>query len=133
MIDNIKEEALCNVKIEKGVLDAKCLPSYWVPLFKDFPASLPDMQFLVNKLNEPRVFKNNCTKDENWRECACDKGQKLPNHGFFIRTSSLIPIYEPVPIFSVSSYRPCFLDIIIPASYHIEDRLIHTENLVPWE
>lgn len=43
MIDKIKGGALCRVKIENGVVDAKCLPSYWLRLFKKFPASLPDM------------------------------------------------------------------------------------------
>ena len=34
MLDNIKEGALCRVKIEKGAVVTKCLNSYWLRLFK---------------------------------------------------------------------------------------------------
>ena len=64
---------------------------------------------------------HHCREDEDWRDCACDKGFKIPEHGMFIQSGNWFPIREKVPIFSPGSVPECFLDIVYPS-----DMFFHT-------
>lgn len=82
-------------------------------------------------LDEPRVLKNPCKPDEDWRNCACDQHFIKPNHGFFILPDTWMPIYEHVPIFSPGVISDCFVDILMPSYLHLEWK--PSKALVSWK
>ncbi len=53
-------------------------------LFNRIVDRLPDMMFIVNLLDEPRVFKNNCSDKVDWRICACGENYTYNGHGLFL-------------------------------------------------
>ena len=121
----------CLVVIKNREVVSKCLFAGWQCFIKSIAWHLPDMIFVVNLYDEPRVFKNHCTKEEDWRECACDKDYERPDHGLFIKPGNWKPIYESVPVFSPGSISSCFSDIIIPSHLHMSTPLI--ESPIPWK
>ena len=115
--------------------------------FDKLAPELPDLEFVWNMLDEPRVFKNFCANFTNWHTCACDKkfSDNLP-HGFLLRepVSSHVmtkdnkwtPTNELMPIFSAGTITDCFNDILIPSHLHMSSDYVSNQpsfRHIKWE
>eukprot|EP01069_Polyplicarium_translucidae_P008805 Polyplicarium_translucidae@DN3258_c0_g1_i1.p3 len=128
--------------------------------FMGFADFVPDMKFVVNLLDEPRVARNNCFHDAYergdpflLRNCEDTEGlhgkrlntttfmsdsckevtaEHKDSHGFFVSasTASFTRPSHPIPIFSVSKVEGCFDDILVPWTYHY--RAPRFRWLPPW-
>lgn len=85
----------CRITIKNKELYDDCFQGGWgwICFFKSIAQFLPDMTFILNLQDEARVLKNNCTENEDWRECACDKDQPREAHGIFVKPGIWRPIY----------------------------------------
>lgn len=65
----------CTVIIKNHTFkENNCLLRSQQCLFATIAGQLPDIEFVVNKLDEPRVFKHTCQVGQKWTDCACDEG-----------------------------------------------------------
>lgn len=108
-----------------------------------FAEFLPDMKIYLNLLDEPRVLRIapkqrmgllNIKYNESLKRFTTEVGtniiplmkqvcdlepEKLENHGFFLGANSFSTTSVLVPIFSSTSIRACFSDILIPSHYFL--------------
>ena len=89
------------------------------------------MEFPINSLDVPRVLKNNCKPEDDWKKCSCDKDFSIPSHGFFLKPCTWKPIYEKVPLFSFGTLPQCFSDMLIPSPSHLKG--LKAFQTPPWE
>ena len=107
------------------------------PKYKQFFINLapylPDMEFVVNLNDEPRVLKRQeCRAEKDWVKCSCDKDYEVPAHGAFLKPCIWKAIYEKAPIFSAAVLPECFADILVPSNFHIRHEYFKIKDLVPW-
>ena len=125
----------CLVTIHNHKIKSKCLPNDLKCFFKPVALTLPDMEFVINLADEPRVFNGNCTSpDQDWRYCACSPDfvkPTLPGHGVFLEKGGWRPHYEKVPVFSPTTIPNCFIDIVIVSYLHVEMTLNFLRK--PWK
>ena len=63
----------CLVEIKDKKLVSACVDNLYQHFFCRIAEHLPDMKFVINQIDEPRVFKNKCEEGQNWMKCACDE------------------------------------------------------------
>ena len=84
--------------------------------FSDLAQYLPDMEFVVNVYDEPRILKRKCAPDKNWAKCACDKGYEIQPHVIFVKPCNWPVVYDDIlPIFSSGTIPECFADFLVPS------------------
>ena len=132
MMQTAKETPFtCIVIIQNHTLkENSCLLRSQQCLLSTIARQLPDLEFVVNKLDQPRVFKNPCEVSQKWTDCACDKGYILPNHGFFFNSNYYLGVKEKAPIFSPGTVSSCFSDILMPSHLHLQAH--YTRKFIPW-
>ncbi len=132
---------LCEINVVKGVLMTEC-NSYNFNLFRCFFQEvvkyLPDMTFMLNVRDEPRILKHNCGKESVLPNdtCYCDPGYSHPQHGFFMKPKSWYVTQRLLPIFSSSKIPECFSDILVPSPFHAntdKSNFVLDENILPWK
>eukprot|EP00743_Colponemidia_sp_Colp-15_P008819 GILK01009626.1.p1 GENE.GILK01009626.1~~GILK01009626.1.p1 ORF type:complete len:535 (-),score=71.35 GILK01009626.1:226-1830(-) len=105
----------------------------WSLFVKKFVSELPNMEFVINFLDEPRIlhdpsssegsrsFGNGYEGTGALLEKLCED-QKLvaevkDHHGFFSGPPTLDLSFQMAPIFSQTKIRGCFQDIMVPSHY----------------
>lgn len=78
----IKDTFLIKIKSHRVI--SKDLHFLYRRFFSSIAPYLPDMEFVINWSDHPRILKHKCRPDQKWTECACDAGFKLPPHGLFL-------------------------------------------------
>lgn len=78
----------CTVSIKNGKSNPECTNHCIGSVYDEM--NLPDMEIIMNKLDEPRVLKHRCNKSSvHWTDpCYCDEGFTKPEHGFFLHPGS---------------------------------------------
>ena len=103
MIELLKSQpkvTIVKIKDHQATYTGEQLPDAWTSLIESIRVALPDMSFAVNGYKEPRIIKNGCSQEEDWRQCSCNKEYQIPPHPVFIKPCTWKPIYHHVPLFS---------------------------------
>eukprot|EP01069_Polyplicarium_translucidae_P008422 Polyplicarium_translucidae@DN3222_c3_g1_i10.p1 len=127
--------------------DKKNYDDFW-KMIRSFAADLPDMRFVMNTEDEPRIARNPCFHEAyekqdrsllaHCTDMAALRGEQAPTaaylaescphvvaeygdtHGFFLSAVSVDMVRPrlPIPVFSFSKISDCFDDIIVPTIFH---------------
>ena len=119
----------CPVMVKEHQIISNCLSASQRKLLSSIAQYLPNMEFVLNELDEPRIMKNRCPTDAEWQSCACDRDYQIPAHGFFLKPATWSPIHEKVPIFSSGTIASCFSDILMPSSLHLEHKAFNAPDI----
>lgn len=133
MIETLKKSPYtCSVVIDNHQVISPCLYHPQMMFFSQIAKDLPNMEFVLNTLDEPRIFKNDCS-DSNWENCACDSNFNYTGHGFFVSPATWAPIQKKkLPIFSSGTLPQCFNDILMPSHLHMQASSGYSSNELPW-
>lgn len=94
------------------------------------------MDFVLSKHDAPQIEKHECLNKVAWKTCACDTDYIQPDHGVFLYDGmkSTGTRYKNFPIFGSATIPECYIDILLPAPYHILDKKNNDNgDPVPWE
>ncbi|KAJ6557089.1 glycosyl transferase family 90-domain-containing protein [Mycena sp. CBHHK59/15] len=140
---------MVTIKIEKGSVQ---MPPYigtsfdsdWPRTISRFAEGLPDMEFLLNGWDEPRVVFD--SHAANFRERALRltdtdpfRIAPVPTSEFFKYQSGSSSDFttDLWPLLSMAKISPCFSDILLPAQYYYSDSMwfgsFARPNIVLWE
>lgn len=122
--------------------------SWWVEKFlrmaEGFQKDLPDMDFVVNGMDEPRVLPGKGSNiDARYHSQQCQNASESFRefrylHGSFSNRPDgfeYFPTKELLPLFSQSKINECHADITFPTHYNLDQLLSEEElgTLPPWE
>jgi hypothetical protein len=109
---------------------------------------LPDMEFVINMLDEPRIARSSRLREGMIELYSGDNARRFLNdtcpsrlmethgstHGFFTSTTSFSVLFDrrPLPLFSQATIEDCFLDITFPSHYFMTDSDSDDDMDVPW-
>jgi hypothetical protein len=73
MIDKAKEgPLLCPIVIKKHRVISKCMLKQHNCFMRAIAKHLPNLEFVLNYDDRPRVYKNRCDGESEYLKCACD-------------------------------------------------------------
>jgi hypothetical protein len=132
MIDKLKSgPLLCLVTIKDHQVVSDCMEKQHDCFMRSIAKHLPNLEFVLNYDDRPRVDKHQCGPNIPWSQCACDSNYSHPAHASFIQSASNL-FNEKLPLFSQATIPDCFLDILFPSFLHFDYRYrIHRSIL--WE
>eukprot|EP00271_Cylindrocystis_brebissonii_P011148 TRINITY_DN2795_c0_g1_i1.p1 TRINITY_DN2795_c0_g1~~TRINITY_DN2795_c0_g1_i1.p1 ORF type:complete len:629 (+),score=40.50 TRINITY_DN2795_c0_g1_i1:814-2700(+) len=131
----------------------------YAPLINEFAHLLPDMDFVFNELDEPRVLYNDLSSRQpldirgfrrsehnklyeresnpdmaSLLDVACKTSHReyYDLYGLYVSPASFSASYELIPIFSGASIRNCFADIILPTYYFFSGDERYDLITKPW-
>lgn len=107
------------MKIRNHTVEENCLLKKHKCFLRSVARNVPDLEFVLNYDDRPRVYKHNCEKPEDYPKCACDSNFTVPPHAIFIQTPGYL-MNDKVPIFSQCTISECYLDILFPAYLHFD-------------